>query len=129
MIIGKRVLEGKNTTPGGYPLPLSGKALTKTPVIIRQEGVSLKGYPDVFIPGQEELGADEIRVTCIGSGNPPVRRAQAATGWLPCILLLSKHSMWSGMFRSLRSACRVFKIRSIFPAGFLPAILFFFSSL
>ena len=82
MIIGKRVLEDRATTPGGYPLPLSGKALTKTPVVVRQEGIALKEYPTMFIPGQEELGADEIRVTCLGSGNPPVRRAQAATGWL-----------------------------------------------
>jgi ribonuclease Z len=82
MIIGKRVLEDRTTTPAGYPLPLSGKALTKTPVVARQEGAVLKEYPATYIPGQEELGADEIRVTCLGSGNPPVRRAQAATGWL-----------------------------------------------
>jgi ribonuclease Z len=82
MIVGKRVIEGKTTTPGGFPLPLSGKALTDTAVVVRQEGSALKEYPEIFIPGQEELGADEIRLTCIGSGNPPVRRAQAATGWL-----------------------------------------------
>lgn len=38
MIIAKRVLDEKTTTPGGYPLPLSGKALTKTPVVVRREG-------------------------------------------------------------------------------------------
>ena len=42
MILGKRVVEGQTTTPGGYPLPLSGKALTKTPVVVRHEGVPLK---------------------------------------------------------------------------------------
>jgi ribonuclease Z len=82
MIIGQRRIEGKDTTPGGYPLPLSGKALTDTPVVRKQEGVELKKYPDVYIPGEEQLSEDEMRITCIGSGNPPVRRAQAATGWL-----------------------------------------------
>ncbi len=66
MIFGKRVIEGKTTTPGGYPLPLSGKALTKTPVVPRQEGVALKEYPELFIPGQEELGADEEAAYVIG---------------------------------------------------------------
>ena len=81
MIIGERKLEGSITTPGGYPKPLTGKALTDTPVVVK-EGAKPKSYPEMFIPGQEEIGADEMRVTCIGSGNPPVRRAQAATGWL-----------------------------------------------
>ena len=82
MIIGERKIEGKRTTPGGYPLPLTGKALTDTPVVGLQEGEALREYTDVFVPGQEELAADEMRITCTGSGNPPVRRAQAATGWL-----------------------------------------------
>ena len=82
MIQGIRRIEGKDTTPGGYPLPLTGKPLTETPVVVKQEGVPLKEYPEVFIPMQEQLVEDEMRLTCIGSGNPPVRRAQAATGWL-----------------------------------------------
>jgi len=61
MIIGQRHIEGKTTTQGGYPLPLTGKPLTKTPVVAKLEGVPLKDYPDVFIPGQEQLAEDEMR--------------------------------------------------------------------
>jgi ribonuclease Z len=50
--------------------------------VVKKEGVELKQYPERFFPGQEELGENEIRLTCTGSGNPIVRRAQAATGWL-----------------------------------------------
>jgi hypothetical protein len=82
MIQGHRRLSGPTETPDGFPLPLTSRPLTKTPVVVKQEGVELKAYPEAFIPGQEELGQDEIRLTCIGSGNPVVRRAQAATGWL-----------------------------------------------
>jgi len=49
---------------------------------VKKEGVELKQYPERFFPGKEELGANEIRLTCTGSGNPIVRRAQAAAGWL-----------------------------------------------
>lgn len=82
MIQGYRRLEGPYTTPDGFPLPLSGKPLTKTPIVIKKEGVELKQYPETFIPRQEDLGENEIRLTCCGSGNPPVRRAQSATSWL-----------------------------------------------
>lgn len=68
-------------TPDGYPLPLTGKPITKQSVIIRNEEGKLKDYPEYFTPG-EELGENEIRVTCIGSGNPPVRMRQAASSWL-----------------------------------------------
>jgi ribonuclease Z len=50
--------------------------------VVKKEGVELKQYPERFFPGKEEFGDNEIRLTCIGSGNPIVRRAQAATGWL-----------------------------------------------
>ena len=82
MIQGHRRISGPTDTPDGYPLPLTGRPLTKDPVVVKKEGVELKQYPETFYPGQEELGEDEIRLTCIGSGNPIVRRAQAATGWL-----------------------------------------------
>ncbi len=82
MIQGYRRIEGKPTTPKGHPLPLSGKPLTETPVVVKKEGVPLKEYPKVCMPAQEELGENEMRLICIGYGNPPVRRAQAATGWL-----------------------------------------------
>jgi ribonuclease Z len=82
MIQGHRRITGPTETPGGYPLPLTGKPLTKTPVVVKQEGVDLKQYPETCIPKEEELGQNEMRLTCCGSGNPPVRRAQAATSWL-----------------------------------------------
>ncbi len=82
MIEGYRRVSGPEVTPDGYPLPLTFKPLTKHPVVVKKEGLELKQYPERFFPGKEELGANEIRLTCIGSGNPIVRRAQAATGWL-----------------------------------------------
>ena len=69
-------------TPNGYPVPLCGRPLTKTPVVLKQEGASLKRYPEHFVPEQEDLAANEMRITAVGSGNPPVRRGQAATSWL-----------------------------------------------
>ena len=69
-------------TPDGYPLPLQGKALTDTPVVVKEEGASLEEYPERFVPHREELGADEMRITCCGSGNPIVRKGQAAASWL-----------------------------------------------
>ncbi len=69
-------------TPAGYPVPLCGKPLTKTPVVIKKEGAALRKYPEHFIPEQEELAANEMRITAVGSGNPPVRRGQASTSWL-----------------------------------------------
>jgi ribonuclease Z len=82
MIQGYRRTDGSTETPGGHPLPLTGKPLTETPVVVKKEGVPLKEYSEICIPAREELGEDEMRLICIGSGNPPVRRAQAATGWL-----------------------------------------------
>jgi len=69
-------------TPDGYPLPLTGKPITKTPIVIKNESVELKKYPEYYIAGTEKLDTNEMRITCIGSGNPPVRIGQAATGWL-----------------------------------------------
>ena len=70
-------------TKDGYPTPLSGKPITKTPVIAKKEGVPLKEYPEHYIPGKESLADKEMRITVLGSGGPaPVRRAQAASGYL-----------------------------------------------
>jgi ribonuclease Z len=72
-----------STTKNGYPTPLSGKALTKTPVVAKLKGISLKKYPEYYIPGKETLADNEMRITVLGSGGPaPVRRAQAASGYL-----------------------------------------------
>ena len=73
----------ESTTIDGYPTPLSGKPITKTPVIIKKKGASLKKYPEHYIPGKEPLADNEMRVTVLGSGSPtPVRRAQATSGYL-----------------------------------------------
>ena len=69
-------------TPGGFSVPLCGKPLTKTPVVDRTDGASLKTYPEYFVPEQEELALNEMRITAVGSGNPPLRRGQASTSWL-----------------------------------------------
>ena len=68
-------------TAGGYPLPLTGQVITRTPIVVKDAGATLKSYPPVYIPGQETLAANEMRIICIGSGNPPIRKGQAATGW------------------------------------------------
>lgn len=36
---------------------------------------------DQFYPGTEELAADEMRITALGTGRPFVRRSQANTSW------------------------------------------------
>jgi len=73
----------QSTTKDGYPTPLSGKPITKTPVIAKKEGVTLKKYPEHYIPGKEPLARNEMRITVLGSGSPtPVRRAQATSGYL-----------------------------------------------
>jgi ribonuclease Z len=50
------------------------RALTTTPVV----GDKARTRPDVYLPGTEELGAGEIRVTVLGSGDPFIRRSQAS---------------------------------------------------
>jgi len=73
----------KQLTKDGYPTPLSGQPITKTPVIAKKKGVTLKKYPEHYIPGKEKLGDNEMRITVLGSGGPaPIRRAQAASGFL-----------------------------------------------
>lgn len=82
MIVGRRRVEGPAETAGGRPLPLTGRPLTDTPVVVKDETAQLRSYPEVAKPAAEPLAEDEMRLICLGSGNPPVRRAQAATGWL-----------------------------------------------
>ena len=43
------------TTKDGYPLPLSGKPITKTPVTTRTPGAAVKKYPEHYIPGKETM--------------------------------------------------------------------------
>jgi ribonuclease Z len=58
------------------PLPTFAggtQAITTTPVV----GSPSREYPDMFIPGEEDLEDGELRVTVLGSGNPWVTRAQS----------------------------------------------------
>ncbi len=68
-------------TPDGYPLPLTGIPITKQTVIVKNENGSIKEYPSHFTPN-EQLDKEEMRITCLGSGNPPVRMRQAGSSWL-----------------------------------------------
>ena len=71
------------TTKDGYPLPLTGKPITKTPVIAKP-GVDVKNYPEHYIPGKETLAESEMRITACGSGVPsPIRIGQGTS----CILV------------------------------------------
>jgi len=49
-------------------------AITTTPVV----GTPHREYAEMFVPGEEELGDGELRVTVLGSGNPWVTRAQSS---------------------------------------------------
>jgi hypothetical protein len=42
-------------------LPLSGKPITKTAVVAKRRCVSLKKYPEHYIPGKENLAENEMR--------------------------------------------------------------------
>lgn len=50
------------------------EAITTTPVV----GSPSHEYPEVFVPGDEDLKDGELRVTVLGSGNPWVTRAQSS---------------------------------------------------
>jgi ribonuclease Z len=54
------------------------KAITLTPVV----GTPRREYAEMFIPGEEELEDNEMRVTVLGSGNPWPTRAQASASVL-----------------------------------------------
>jgi ribonuclease Z len=71
-------------TKEGYPVTLSGKPITKTPLIVKTDESKVKEYPKHFIPGNESLADDEMRITVIGSGTPaPIRASQGTS----CVLV------------------------------------------
>jgi ribonuclease Z len=49
-------------------------AMTTTPVV----GTPAQAYPDIYVPSKEPIRDGEMRVTVLGSGNPPPTRAQAS---------------------------------------------------
>jgi ribonuclease Z len=55
-----------------------GQPLTTTPVVGEPE----QEYPRVFKPGAETLGAEEVRVTILGSGDPFIKKSQASASIL-----------------------------------------------
>ena len=57
------------------PSYLGGTAALSTAPVV---GTPAAGLAATYTPGTEELGAGEIRVSILGSGNPWVNRAQAA---------------------------------------------------
>jgi ribonuclease Z len=72
------------TTKDGYPLPLTGVPITKTPVLKRTPEVTVKKYPEHYLPGREQLADDEMRITACGSWGPaPMRIGQGAS----CLLV------------------------------------------
>jgi ribonuclease Z len=67
--------------PKDLPLPVYAggtKAITFTPVV----GKPRLNYPEMYIPGNEDLEVGEMRVTVLGSGNPYPTRAQASASVL-----------------------------------------------
>jgi ribonuclease Z len=70
-----------NLDPKDLPLPVYAggtKAITFTPVV----GKPRLNYPEMYIPGNEDLEVGEMRVTVLGSGNPWTTRAQASASIL-----------------------------------------------
>ncbi|MEV0742134.1 guanitoxin biosynthesis MBL fold metallo-hydrolase GntH [Streptomyces sp. NPDC050549] len=66
-----------NETPAALPaLTYMGgtTAMTTTPVA----GTLAQPYPDIYVPSAEPIRGGEMRVTVLGSGNPPPTRAQAS---------------------------------------------------
>jgi ribonuclease Z len=78
-----RFARGPGVTPGGNPLPLSGTVMVDPTATLVRDGATARTYPEFYIPGQEPLAEDEMRISICGSGNPPVRQGQGAT----CILV------------------------------------------
>ena len=74
----------EGSTKGGYPVTLSGLPIAKTPLVIKTDKSKVRDYPEHFIPGNEVLANDEMRITIMGSGTPaPIRAAQATS----CVLV------------------------------------------
>jgi ribonuclease Z len=64
-------------TEGGRsePEPGSGTGVLSTAPVV---GDPAGSRPERFVPGTEDLAADEVRVTVLGSGDPWIRRSQAS---------------------------------------------------
>lgn len=56
----------------------SDLALSTSPIV----GTPARSYADRYVPGNEPLASDEIRVTILGSGDPFVKKSQASASLL-----------------------------------------------
>ena len=63
------------------PEPAGTEPLTLNRVVVKDATVVLKDYPHMYEPGGEELAAEEMRITALGTGYP-ARRGQAAAGFM-----------------------------------------------
>jgi len=75
------VSEDARAGQGPLPAPTFAggtQAITLTPIV----GTPQKTYAPMYIPGEETLADNELRVTVLGSGNPWVTKAQAAASIL-----------------------------------------------
>ncbi len=57
-------------------------ALTTTPIV----GTPARAYADTYVPGTEQLGEGEIRVTVLGSGDPFIKRSQVCDPGSGCLI-------------------------------------------
>jgi ribonuclease Z len=76
-----RRMKMTTSDPVSLPVPAFAggtKAISMTPIV----GKPRKAYAEMYIPGEEELEAGEMRVTVLGSGNPWVTRGQASASIL-----------------------------------------------
>lgn len=64
-----------------FPEPYTGAPLTTDPVVIKDRDATMEVYPQRYVPGIEELGDQELRVTALGTGYP-ARRAQGCAGFM-----------------------------------------------
>ncbi len=63
------------------PEPYGTEPLTTTRVVVKDDSASLKQYSELYAAGSEPLGADEMRITALGTGYP-ARRGQGCAGYM-----------------------------------------------
>ncbi len=63
------------------PEPSGTEPLTLNRVVVKDSTAVLKDYPHMYKPGGEDLAAEEMRITALGTGYP-ARRGQAAAGFM-----------------------------------------------
>jgi len=64
------------------PMLYTGKPLTTTPVVVKDDSKPLKQYPEVYIPGTEVLAENEMRIVALGTGVLAPTKEQGAASWM-----------------------------------------------